>query len=225
MRSLFAFALWFVAPLAFGLGDPDPVHPASKRPEAFYVFRTGERLERPYVASYHLFEYTLQYGRWLFPDLGYYDFGSVRSQLWFVGAGAELHPAHNVTWTQIVYVSQAAGPAAHNERALWIWPVINWNISRRLSWETVVYPTIPLNRSQRAGVDVDRTKVEWSFKPGLTAGAGYNATFTAGSQWTNRPFVTVTTTHHDRSWEFWLERIPGGAQVQLRCQFAHPGIF
>ncbi|MGB8259974.1 MAG: hypothetical protein WCE75_06475 [Terracidiphilus sp.] len=193
--------------------------------EATYIVRTGQRLQPPLNGSYRLLEFTQQRGRWIFPDVGYYDIGNVNEQLWFAGAGAEVYRGKHLLWTQIVYVEQEAGKAAHNERAMWIWPVLDMNFSPRLSGQAVFYPTIPLTHAQRAGFDVDRVKVEYAFRHNILAGVGYAATVSAGSSWQNRPFVTFTNIRRSGKWEFWIQRIAGGAQLQARYQLDRHGAF
>ena len=195
------------------------------RLESTWVVRTGQRLQAPYSPTYRLVEYSQQRGRWIVPDFGYYDSGSFGYQLWFTGGGVEMHPAKRITWTQIVYAAQAAGHMSHGERSLFVWPVVDATITRRLTAETVFYPTIPLNRAQRWGFDLDRVKVEYRVRPNLVAGAGFSASTGAGMGWEKRPFATVTTLRGGRSMEFWGERIPGGAQLQVRYQLTRRGMF
>jgi hypothetical protein len=189
---------------------------AHPHPETTYVVRTGERLQAPYAASYRLVEVSQQRGRWICPDIGYYDIGSRTEQLWFAGVGADLIHNKRLDWTQVVYVEQEAGVKAHNERAMWIWPVLDLNLTNRLTSETVVYPTIPLDHAQRWGFDIDRSKLEYLVHHRLRVGAGYSASVGAESDWLSKPFLTATTYNRTGSWEFWLQRIQGGAQLQLR---------
>jgi hypothetical protein len=186
-----------------------------------YIVRTGEPLQSPHVLTYHMLEYYQTRGRWVFPDVGYYDGGNWHDGQWFVGVGAELVHSKRATWTQQLYFAQEAGSDAHNQRSLWVWPVLDLRFTPRLTAQTVVYPTVPLDKAARWGFDVDRSKLEYAFRPHLKAGAGYAASKLATSAWKNEPFLTATVMNRTGDWEFWLERMPGGAQVQLRYQLDH----
>lgn len=209
-RPIFALFLVAVLPLFAAAQEARP------QPETTVVVRTGMRLQAPYASSYRLFEFSQQRGRWIYPDIGYYDIGHLSEQLWFAGVGGDFYHNKHVDWTQVVYVEQEAGAAAHNERALWVWPVLDVQITPRLSAETVVYPTIPLNRAQRWEFDVDRSKLEYLLRRRLTVGAGYSACVGAETGWLSKPFLTATVHNRSGSWEFWVQRIQDGAQLQVR---------
>jgi hypothetical protein len=212
MRSRF-FVLLFV----FACLRISPAEPAAPQPsESFYIVRTGEQFQAPHVLTYRLLEYEHMRGRWILADVGYYDFGHVDDQLWFAGAGAEVLHGRHFTWTQELYIVQETGSAAHNQRTLWVWPILDLNLTRRLTSQIVMYPTLPLNQSARWALDIDRAKLEYAFRPHFKAGAGYSASICSGSQWRNKPFATATLNNRNGSWEVWLERMPGGAQLQLR---------
>jgi hypothetical protein len=143
--------------------------------------------------------------------------------VWFAGAGAELYHGEHTAFSLELYATQEEGSAAHNQRTMWIWPVLDHRFTPRLTSQVVAYPTLPLNRSAQWGFDVDRAKLEYAFRPSFRAGPGYNSCKSAGSSWVNRPFLTTTFTSRIGSWEFWLERMPGGGQIQLRYMKAHRG--
>jgi hypothetical protein len=195
----------------------------SQRPLSIYIVRTGEQLQAPHVPTYHMVEFAQMRGRWILPDVGYYDGGHSNDRQWFVGAGAELYHGERATFSQELYVTQEEGSAAHNQRAIWLWPVLDLRFTPRLTSETVAYPTLPLDRSAQWAFDVDRAKLEYAFRPSFRAGPGYNSCKSAGNPWVNRPFLTTTLTNRTGAWEFWLERMPGGAQIQLRYQRTHRG--
>jgi len=217
-NRLFAFLLLFACVQACWAEQAD-----SQRPLSIYIARTGQQLQAPHVPTYHMVEFAQMRGRWIFPDFGYYDGGHSNDRQWFVGAGAELYRSERVTFSQELYVTQEEGSAAHNQRAMWVWPVLDLRLTHRLTSQTVAYPTVPLNRSAQWAFDVDRSKLEYAFRPRFQAGAGYSSSRCSGSTWKNKPFLTATTTNRTGSWEFWLERMPGGGQVQLRYQRTHRG--
>jgi hypothetical protein len=219
MYQRILFLLFVLGTLPAFCSEPD----TAPHLESSYTLRTGEQLQGPHVLTYRLFEYSQQRDRWILPDFGYYDIGSTRERIVFTGVGAELVHNPRFVWTQVLYVAEWAGPAAHHERDLWIWPVLDARLSPRLSGEMVVYPTIPLNRAARWELDVDRAKLEYAARPWLKTGAGYSACVGANTGWTNKPLLTATFTGRAGSWEFWLERMPGGGQVQMRYSLVRKG--
>lgn len=234
MRRILLFVLLMTAAgvgLAAEEGAQPAIGPAGESQhaaspvETTWVVRTGQRMQAPMAATYRLIEYSQQRGRWIVPDVGYYDIGHTRSEIWFAGAGFEMRPNRHIDWTQIFYIAQTAGREAHNERMFWIWPVVDVAFNPRWSAEAVVYPTIPLNRSQRWGLDVDRVKLEYRMKPHMRAGLGLKAATGGGMGWERDPFLTMTCLRDKRNVEFWVQRIPDGAAVQVRYQIVRKGIF
>lgn len=219
MRCRFLYVMMVLAALPLFAAEND----SPALPETAFVARTGVRMQSHYEATYHLYEFSQQRGRWLWPDLGYYDSGKTNDQLWFAGAGGDIIRNNRVELLQIVYVEQEVGRDAHNQRAIWIWPVLDVQLTPRLSSETVVYPTIPIDRSQRWAFDVDRSKLEYQLRRNLKAGAGYSASVGAECDWFSKPFLTTTLTNRTGSWEFWIQRISGGAQLQVRYTLTHTG--
>jgi hypothetical protein len=181
-----------------------------------YILRSAEQLQSPHVVTYRVFEWTETRGRWIFPDVGYYDTGYGKEQIWFTGAGLDVVHTARLDWSQEIYFSQEAGPASSNKRALWIWPVIDAHLRSRLLGEIAAYPVIPLDAAQRWGADVDRAKLEWLFHGHWLAGAGYSGGICSTRAWQSEPFLTVTRRTHAGNFEFWLQRIDGGAQAQVR---------
>jgi len=210
---------WFVvACLLFGgtrtvaaLSDPPHLPVVST-----LVLRTGEPLQATHKLTYELVEFSQQRGRWIAPDIGIYGSSDESDKLIFAGAGAEFLFRGKIDYTQILYISQAVGPGAHGARTLWIWPVLDVNLTPRWMSEVVVYPTIPLNGAAEAGFDIDRAKLQYAFTRRFSAGAGYSASIYENCAWKNKPLATATYFSRAGSVEFWLERIPAGAQVQVR---------
>ncbi len=86
-----------------------------------YVLRMGEQLQSPHVVTYRVVEWEQMRGRWILPDVGYYDTGYGKDQLWFAGGGADVIHSKHVDWAQELYVLQEAGPESRNKRFLWLW--------------------------------------------------------------------------------------------------------
>jgi hypothetical protein len=186
-----------------------------------YVLRMGEQLQSPHIVTYRVAEWEQMRGRWILPDVGYYDTGYGKDQIWFAGGGADVLHSKHVDWEQEIYALQEAGPESTNKRFLWLWPVLDFRFRPRLTGEFVAYPTLPLNRAQGWGYDVDRAKIEWASTSHWKAGVGYAGGFTASSTCQHSPFLTVTRLTRAGNFEMWLQRISGGAQVQLRYTLVH----
>jgi hypothetical protein len=200
--------------------DPRP-NPGPSTPSVLssYTARTGEQFQAPHILTYGLVEYSQQRGRWIFPDIGVYAEAHSDGQLIFAGVGGEFHPSRRATLTQIVYYSQDTD--SHHARMIWLWPVLDLRFTPRLSAEAVAYPTIPLNKAATAGFDIDRVKLEYALNRRLTVGPGYSASICDGGSWQNKPFGTTTLNTRLGSFEFWVERIHGGGQLQMRYQLNH----
>jgi hypothetical protein len=183
--------------------------------------RMGEQLQSPHIVTYRVAEWEQMRGRWILPDIGYYDTGYGKDQIWFAGGGADLLHSKHVDWEQEIYALQEAGPESHNKRFLWLWPVLDFRFRPRLTAQVVPYPTLPLNRAQGWGFDVDRAKIEWAATSHWQAGVGYSGGFTPSSSCQHSPFLTVTRATRVGNFEMWLQRISGGAQVQLRYTLVH----
>lgn len=181
-----------------------------------FVVRAGEQLQTPHILTYRVFEWEHMRGRWIAPDLGYYDSGYGQDQVWIAGGGAVLTDKSRIELEQEIYLSQEAGSQSQNRRSLWLWSELNLQLSRRLSAQVAVYPTIPLDQAQRWGYDIDRAKIEWRTNQHWIVGAGYNAGICNKRTWQNRPFLTVTRNSSVGNVEMWLQSVPGGAQLQLR---------
>lgn len=189
--------------------NPDPV-------VDIVILRTAEQLQGPHVVTYRVAEWTQMRGPWLFPDVGYYDTGYGKDQIWFAGIGKEVLHRSAFNWEQEIYFSQEAGPESHNRRSIWLWPVIDFQFSRKFSGQIAAYPTIPLNRAQHWGYDVDRAKFQWAFRSHWLTGVGYSGGTCTDGSWHSEPFLTLTRASRFGNFETWLQRTPGGSQIQLR---------
>ncbi|MGA9669534.1 MAG: hypothetical protein WBQ94_10015, partial [Terracidiphilus sp.] len=193
-----------------------PAQTVNPRPIVnIFVLRTAEQLQSPHIVTYRVAEWEQMRGRWILPDIGYYDSGYGKDQLWFAGGGADIIHSKHVDWEQEFYVLQEAGPESHNKRFAWLWPVLDFRFRPGLTAQFVAYPTIPVNRAQGWSYDVDRAKIEWAATSHWKAGAGYAGGFTPSSA-CHSPFLTVTRSTRVGNFEVWLQRISGGAQMQLR---------
>ena len=208
----FIYALVFLLLTAMDVGAADVTHPAVN----IFILRGGEQLSSPRTVAYRLVEWSQMRGKVILPDIGYYDSGYGNDQIWFLGGGADFIQRRHFSWEQEFYVTQEAGPESRNRRSIWVWSVFNFTLPRHSFAQVVTYPSIPLNRAQRVGFDVDRIKVEHRFAPQWLAGIGYAGGICASEDWHNSAFATVTRKTRAGDFEFWLQRVPEGGQVQVR---------
>jgi hypothetical protein len=187
------------------------------------IARTGEQFQAPHVLTYHLLEFEQDRGRWIFPDFGAVDYGHGDYREVFLGAGVTDFHNKFATLTQELYFVQDTGGAAHSARYLWPWPVFDLRFNPRLTSRVVFYPCIPLNRAAKAEYDIDHAKMEYAVNQRFTVGGGYSSSKSKGSAWVNKPFFTTTVTTREGAFEFWLQRMPGGGQLQVRYTLVHEG--
>jgi hypothetical protein len=223
--SLLIFLIFLLSGLTCGWADEGsftPLPSSSSAPvEDIVIVRTGEEFQAPHVLTYHLVELAQQRGRWVVPDFGAIDYGHGNFRELFIGGGPIYHYGKMVTYNQELFFAQDTGPVAHGARYLWPWPVFNFQFKPRLSSEVVAYLCIPLNRAGYMQYDLDRAKLEYAASRRVTVGAGYTLSKDAGHPWQNKPFLTSTLNTREGGLEFWLQRLPGGGQLQLRYQLIH----
>ena len=155
---------------------------------------------------------------WIFPDVGYLDFGGGLYREFFVGVGRTLHRSPTLTLVGTLYFQQAAGPASGSARYLVPWMLMNCRPHARVHCEAVYFPYLPLSDRGRVQHVLERAKLEYAFLPQLKIGGGYGAFSTRGIPWQNRPFFTATVSApRVGDVEVWVQRLPNrGAQMQLR---------
>ena len=155
---------------------------------------------------------------WIFPDIGYVDFGGTVYREFFAGVGRTLHRSPKLTLVSTLYYQQAAGPAAGSARYLVPWFLMNCRPRARVQCEAVYFPYLPLTSRGQVQHVLERAKLEYSLLPQLKAGGGYGAFQTKGVAWQSRPFFTATVSPpRVGDIEVWVQRVPHrGTQVQLR---------
>ena len=160
-----------------------------------------------------------QTGDWVFPDIGYVDFGSSDYREFFVGVGRTVVNSPKVTVIGELYYQHAAGAASEGARYLVPWGLVLYRPSPRVSGEALYFPYLPLTRTATLQHVVERAKLEYSWGR-FKAGGGYGAYQRGGGEWQHKPFVTFTVSPRKvGDLEVWLQRVPGGdVQVQLRFQ-------
>lgn len=186
-----------------------------------FIARTGETLDSPYIGTYHFLEFLQARGSWIYPDIGYVDYAHGNYRELFLGGGRTLVNGKKLSLVGELYFVQATGPAAMSARYLWPWTMLQVRFTPKLSSETVYFFYVPLNNSARIQQVLERSKVEYSFNRLWKAGVGYGGYKFAETEWQNKPFITSTFSTRAGDFEVWLQRLPGGAQVQLRYQLVH----
>lgn len=169
------------------------------------------------AATYRFAEVFHEFDRWVFPDVGYVDFGNSDYREFFAGLGRTLVRSSRATIVGEMYFLQSAGEASGSARYVLPWVLAVYRPAARLRSETVYFPYVPLNDRARVQHVLDRTKLEYSFEH-LRVGGGYSAYHARSVGWQHQPFVTVTLTpSYVGDIELWLQRVPrNGVQVQIR---------
>lgn len=183
--------------------------------------RAGESLDTPHVGTMHFLEFVQIRNRWIYPDIGYIDFAHDNYRELFIGGGRTLISNKRVSWEQELLYDQAMGAAAHNARYLQPWSMLRFRFTPKFTNETVYFLYLPLNDSAQMQHVLERSKFEYDVRKYWKVGAGYGATKLAASPWKNKPLLTTTFLTKAGEFEVWLQRVPGGAQVQLRYALIH----
>jgi len=180
------------------------------------ILRTGQSLDSPYVNTYHYFELLQGRGKWVYPDLGYVDYSHGNYREVWIGAGRTLYNGERVTLSETFYFVQALGSAAGSARYLWPLTNLQFRFAPKLTSETLYWPYVPLNDSARIQHVLERSKLEYAISKRWNAGVGYGGYKYGDSEWEHKPFLTSTISTKAGAFEFWLQKMPDGAQVQLR---------
>lgn len=191
---------------------------AAAQSTSFFIARTGIRTDAPHVGTYHYLEFFQTRGEWVLPDVGALDFAHDSYRELFVGAGRTLYNGKQITWVGELYFAQAVGSASRSARYLWPWTLLDVRFTPALTGEVMYFPYVPLNGAAHFQHVLERAKVEYAPSKTWKFGAGYGAYQYTGLAWQHEPFVTTTFTTRVGEFEFWLQRMPGGGQVQLRYQ-------
>jgi hypothetical protein len=195
--------------------------PSPSPTTSILLLRTGENLQSPFTSTYRLFEFFQIRGKWIYPDLGCVDFATGKYRECFAGFDRIFFDGKRVTLTGAFYFVQATGPAAHSARYFWPNPILDIRFTPKLTSQTSYFPYVPLNRAARIQQVLERTKLEYAFAKHLKAGGGYGAYQFGNGPWQSKPFITTTVKTRAGSFEFWIQKMPQGAQIQMRYSFAH----
>jgi hypothetical protein len=183
-----------------------------------FLVRVGEQMNSPRVSTFHYLQFLQIRRGWIYSDIGYIDYGENSYRELFIGGGRILCNTKTITWIEELYFVQTTGPAAHSAGYLWPWAMLQVRFSPKLATETVYILYTPLNDSARIQQVLDRSKAEYSLSPRWKIGAGYAGYKFAEMDWQHKPFFTATLSTRVGAFEVWLQKIPSGAQLQLRYQ-------
>ena len=183
--------------------------------------RTGVRTDAPHSGTYHYVEFFQLRGNWIYPDFGYIDFNGTGYREVSVGAGRTLYHSDRATIAEELYFDQAVGPDAKSARYLQPWTLVDLNITKKLTTETVYFPYLPLNQSARIQHVLERAKVEYQVAKHVKVGGGYAGYKYGDGEWQSKPMIATTVSTKAGSFEFWLQKMPGGGQVQIRYTLVH----
>ncbi|HEY4494385.1 MAG TPA: hypothetical protein VJB95_03085 [Candidatus Paceibacterota bacterium] len=172
--------------------------------------------------GYHLVEAVVTRGRCILLDAAYLDFGrGGEYREWFAGAGCNSVVSKSLTVSHELIFAQSSGSKGGGATYLWLWTGIFYNLTPRLGGDIVFFPYLPLDKAGKRQFVIERAKLEYRLHPAIKLGAGYGAYQISGEEWQHKPFITVTLAPFAGkfgSMEFWLQKMPSGAQVQTRYQ-------
>jgi hypothetical protein len=189
--------------------------------KSFFLARTGESLKGPYIGTIHYLEFFQIRNKWIYPDIGYVDFAHDNYREFFIGGGRTLIDDKIATWDQELLYVQAAGSAAASARYLQPWSMLRVRFTPKFTSETVYFAYFPLNDSAHIHHVFERVKFEFALKKRWKAGAGYAGVKFPAVPWVHKPMITTTISTKAGAFEFWLQKIPGGEQVEVRYALIH----
>lgn len=210
-----AIASYAQGPAGVGENQTEPT-------TTLFFARTGESLAGPYTATIHYFEFLQIRNKWILPDIGYIDFGHGNYQEYYVGGGRNLFDTKYASFDQELLYVGTTGSAAGRAKYLQPWSMLRVRFTPKLTSETVYFAYLPVNNAAKFHQVIERAKFEYAVKRRWKVGAGYAGVQFAGAGWIHKPLLTTTVATKAGAFEFWLQKIPGGAGVELRYALVHP---
>ena len=198
-------------------GEDAPAEPT----KTFFLARSGEGLQTPHIQIIHYLEFFQERKKWIVPDIGYVDFGHGNYREFYIGGGRALIDNRRATWEQELLYVQATGPAAHGAAYLQPWSLVRLRFTPKLTSEASFFAYFPVNDPGRFHQVLERAKLEYALKKPWKVGAGYAESKPVGQRWGNKPFLTTTLSTKEGAFEFWLQKIPAGAQIEIRYVLVH----
>lgn len=184
--------------------------------------RWGERAQLPAINTYHFVEVFQVRRRWVYPDIGYVDFGHNNYREVFAGGGYTFVNGKHVTAVGELLYEQALGPSTHNDRWLVPWTILQYRITPKLGGEASYFAYAPLSSTAIVQHVLERSKLEYKIKSRWKIGVGYAGKKAENNPWQNKPFLTTTFITKEGDLEFWLQRLPQNIlQVQFRYKLVY----
>jgi hypothetical protein len=184
--------------------------------------RWGERAESPAINTYHFAEVFQVRHRWVFPDIGYVDFGHNNYREFFAGGGYTFVQGKRVTAVGELLYEQALGPSTHGDRWLVPWTLLQYRITPKLGGEASYFAYAPLSSTAIVQHVLERSKLEYRVKSHWKIGVGYAGKKAKNNPWQNKPFLTTTFITKEGDLEFWLQRLPRDIlQVEFRYKLIY----
>jgi hypothetical protein len=224
LRSATFLTLFVLGCAMAGLAQnaPQSQTAAPKPTETLFFARTGESLAAPHVATIHYLEFLQIRGKWIYPDIGYIDFGHGNYHEFYIGGGRTLFDNKYASFDQELLYVGTWGPAAASAKYLQPWSMLRVRFTPKFTNETVYFLYLPINDAGRFHHVLERAKFEYAVKRRWKIGAGYAGVQLPGATWINKPLLTTTISTKAGALEFWLQRIPSGAQVEVRYALIRP---
>ena len=221
MRKLSAILFLLATPGAGAFAQDQSA--AEPKTATIVMARWGERAESNPFSTYHFVEVFQVRRKWIYPDIGYVDFGHNNYREFFVGGGYTFYKGARITAIGELFYEQSLGPAAHSARWLVPWTELQYRITPKLGGEIVYFAYAPLNATAKVEHILDRAKLEYKLKSRWKIGAGYGGKIIEKTPWQNKPFFTTTLITKAGDVEFWVQRLPQNeVQVQVRYKLIHP---
>jgi len=143
--------------------DPAPAgYTTDALTKSFFMARTGESLNAPYIGTIHYLEFFQVRKKWIYPDVGYVDFAHNNYREFFIGGGRTLYNGKFASWDQELLYDQATGPAAGSARYLQPYAIFHVYFAPKFSNETDYFLYLPLNDSARIHFVLERAKFEYA---------------------------------------------------------------
>jgi hypothetical protein len=195
---------------------------SASRTATIAMARWGERAESPVINTYHFAEVFQVRGKWVYPDIGYVDFGRNNYREVFAGGGYTFLNGKRITAVGELFYEQALGPSTHNDRWLVPWTLLQYRITPKLGAEASYFAYAPLSSTAIVQHVLERAKLEYKIKSHWKIGAGYAGKKAENNPLQNRPFLTTTFITKEGDLEFWLQRLPQNVlQVQIRYKLVY----
>lgn len=154
--------------------------------------------------------------------LDFIDFGDSGYHEVSAGAGTIIAHGHRGMLGTIGYVMKTTGGhAAAGE--YYFQPLVfgAFNMTSRLKLDGAILPYVPLSSSATRQLSIDHLKLDVNVGA-VTLGAGYGGFRFGDGPWAHKPMISlqIPGAKFAGSPELWLQKIPGGVQVQLRTSWS-----